>query len=99
MLDLAANGAKGKLATEFFGTKNYDRWYHQRYDCRYGAGPRHGTTVFSIGLHLEVRDTELTPEQVDAALYILENMRLGKLTVTKQGLAIGEGSTAVTGQD
>ena len=39
-----------KLRTEYIGCKNYDGFYCQREDHKYGYGPRHGSTVFEIGL-------------------------------------------------
>ena len=68
----------GRLRREFFGTKNYDRWHNQRCDCVYGYGPRHGSIVFSVGIDRRFRDRwaagELAPEDVDAALYYLNNL-------------------------
>lgn len=40
-----------KLRTEYIGCKNYDGFYCQREDHKYGYGPRHGSTVFKIALH------------------------------------------------
>lgn len=45
------------LVKEFMGVKNYDGFYHQRTDCQYGYGPRHGSIVFSIGLSRNVRES------------------------------------------
>lgn len=45
----------GCLTDQFYGVKNYDGFYHQRTDCEYGYGPRHGSIVFAIGLCLHVR--------------------------------------------
>lgn len=68
-----------KLRHEYFGTKNYDRWTHQRSNHTYGYGPSHGSIVFEIGLPGPVRDRlrnggELTPEEKDAAIYYLLNL-------------------------
>ena len=75
-IEIAARG--GKLATYYFGTKNYARWSDQRTDCNYGMGPRHGTIGFSVGLTRENRgrDVVLSPDQIDAALYYLHNLSL-----------------------
>ncbi len=60
-----------------FGTKDYDRWSGQRSDHPYGYGPRHGSTVFAVGLTGEVRrreSRELTPDEIEAAVYYLTNL-------------------------
>lgn len=67
----------GDLWRVAFGTKNYDRWSGQRSDHEYGYGPRHGSTVFSVGLASDVRKRdprELTPDEVEAAVYYLTNL-------------------------
>lgn len=71
------------LQERYFGTKNYDAWYHQREDHEYCYGPRHGSTVFSVGLSSEYRKQELTIEQKDAAIYYLEMLKAGKLNQKK----------------
>ena len=65
------------LWTRYFGTKNYDRWIGQREDHQYGYCPKHGSTVFRIGLKPEVRafpQSELTPEQVESCVYYLTHL-------------------------
>lgn len=69
---LAQEGGKA-LRSEYFGTKSYDRWVGQRSDHAYGMCPSHGYIIFAIGLR--VRDRDLTPEEIDDALYYLENMK------------------------
>ncbi len=59
---------------EYFGTKNYDRWYSQRSDHPYGMGPRHGSTNFAIGLAREARERDLTDTEREALAYYLENI-------------------------
>lgn len=66
-----------------YSTKNYSGWYHQREDHQYGYGPRHGSTVFSIGLKPEYRTAELTQEQRNACIYMLESLKAGKLNQKK----------------
>lgn len=65
----------GRLRTEYFGIKNYEAFGDQREDHRYGYGPRHGSTVFSVGLVDEVRSREdicpLRAEEIEDALYFL----------------------------
>ena len=74
------------LRQVFFGCKNYDRWTCQRDDCEYGYGPRHGSTVFQIGLHKEYRgeNVGLTEQQRSNCIYYLEALRAGKLKTTKE---------------
>jgi hypothetical protein len=67
----------GDLWRVTFGTKNYDGWRGQRSDHQYGYGPRHGSVCFSVGLTPEVRKgtpADLTPEQIEAAIYLLTNL-------------------------
>lgn len=62
-----------KLRTEYFGNKRYGRYY-QRNDCRYGWGPSCGGIVDRIGLRNWQDDfRELTPEEVEAAIYYIRN--------------------------
>lgn len=66
------------LYRHFYGTKNYDGFIGQRCDCKYDFGPRHGTTVFSVGLTEEVRRREggwdaLTEQEKEDALWYLQN--------------------------
>lgn len=58
-----------KLRTEYIGCKNYDGFYCQREDHKYGYGPRHGSTVFEIGL----RDPSHTfsDYDIEVCLYFL----------------------------
>lgn len=67
------------LNNVFFGCKNYDRWTHQREDCEYGYGPRHGSIVFAIGLRPEWRNKGLTERQRSCCIYYLEALKAGKL--------------------
>ena len=74
----AVSHAKSLLASNpealkkvYIGIKNYAHFGDQREDHDYGMGPRHGDTVFSIGLTLEARKRELTPEEIEDALYFL----------------------------
>lgn len=67
------------LNTNFFGTKDYSGWSHQREDNSYGYGPKHGSTVFSIGLQSDYRNKELTESQRASAIYYLEMLKAGKL--------------------
>lgn len=67
----------GDLWRVAFGTKNYAGWQGQRSDHEYGYGPRHGSTVFSVGFTDAVRKRDpqaLTPEEVEAAIYYLTNI-------------------------
>lgn len=59
----------------YFGCKNYDRWDNQRSDHPYGFGPKHGSTVFALGLKSEFCAKELTEEQRNACIYYLENLK------------------------
>ena len=60
------------------GTKSYDRWHGQRCDCQYGTGPRHGSIIFQIRVHADVRknrkQSDLTADEVDACVYYLMNI-------------------------
>ena len=67
------------LRSVCYGVKDYSGFYHQRCDCEYGMGPRHGSVVFGIGL--QDRKVVLTPEMRDACIYYLEKFRNGQLTV------------------
>ncbi len=79
--DLLAGGVK--LRHQGFGTKSYGRWHGQRSDHTYGYGPKHGSTIFQVGLAKEFRADEysakdthvsLTDEQLSAAIYCLRNL-------------------------
>lgn len=63
-----------KLRQNFFGTKDYAHWSGQRSDHSYGFGPSHGSTVFSVGLTQEARKRDLTPNEIDAAIYVIRNI-------------------------
>lgn len=69
----------GDLWKCYFGTKNYDGWRGQRSDCEYGYGPRHGVTIFKVGVVSDVRkerkQTDLTPKEIEAAIYYLVNIQ------------------------
>lgn len=71
MSDLAQSRGS-RLKKEYFGVKNYDRFFRQRSDHSYGFGPRHGSIVFAVGL-ADVR-SELSDEQIDDAMYVLLNL-------------------------
>lgn len=73
------------LTSHRLGVKNYDGFYHQRCDCEYGFGPRHGTVVFSIGLRSEYRTLPKGVDSLPCALrddcmYYLESLKQGYLT-------------------
>jgi hypothetical protein len=65
-----------KIRKQYFGCKDYECFSCQGSDHEYGYGPRHGSTVFSIGLRQEKRNTEFTPEEIDACLYYLLNLKI-----------------------
>lgn len=69
----------GDLWSHYFGTKNYDRWSGQRSDHQYGYGPGHGSICFEVGIVRDVRknrkQSELTPEEIEAAIYYLTNIQ------------------------
>ena len=70
----------GHLRTEYFGTKNYGRWFHQGSNHEYGFGPRHGSIVFAIGLKPDIRKRlseggSLSEAERDAAIYYLLNLK------------------------
>lgn len=69
------------LKVGYYGTKNYDRWYGQRNDSEYGTRPRHGSTVFEIGLKADARKRALTDEEKNACIYYL--MNLAQIDATK----------------
>jgi hypothetical protein len=65
------------LKERFFGTKDYSGWTHQREDCSYGYGPKHGGIVFAVELNQEFRgDRVLTAEEIDDAVYLLVAMQM-----------------------
>lgn len=70
----AGTGGRGNLKIEYFGTKQYDRWYGQRSDHGYGYSPKHGSIIFSVALRDDARHRELTPEEREAAIYYLMNL-------------------------
>jgi hypothetical protein len=72
--DLALGGER--IASRYFGVKNYDGFGDQRTDCEYGMGPRHGSIVCSIGLTRTLRDRirsgpHLEDSEIEDALYLL----------------------------
>lgn len=74
----AAEGDYKDLWRYYFGTKSYDGWHGQREDHAYGYGPRHGSTIFRIGVNDGVREnrkqSDLTDEEVEAVIYYLTNL-------------------------
>lgn len=66
------------LWTEYFGTKNYDRWSGQRSNHEYGYGPKHGSTVFAVEINSNIRmstpQSELTERQIEAVVYFLTHL-------------------------
>ena len=68
----------GDLWMRYFGTKNYNCWHGQREDHEYGYGPRHGSTIFKVGIVEQVRknrkQSELTTDEIEAAIYYLTNL-------------------------
>jgi hypothetical protein len=75
------------LNSVYFGCKDYDRWSHQREDCQYGYGPRHGSIVFAIELRSEHRNKGLTDGQRSDCIYYLEALKAGKLWQPQQQAA------------
>ena len=69
-IDDLLNGCK-HMKYEYFGAKDYDGFRNQREDHKYGCGPRHGSTVFALGLNNPQK--ELTPEEIECCLYYLYN--------------------------
>lgn len=70
--DLAAGGER--LRRGYLGVKNYDAFGDQRCDCEYGMGPRHGSIVFAVGLTRSARERDLTPDEIEAGLYLLATL-------------------------
>jgi len=67
--------AKDAMRREYFGLKNYEHWSHQRSDHEYGYGPRHGSTVFMVGLTKDARSRSgLTLQERDDAIWYLRNL-------------------------
>lgn len=60
--------------TRYLGTKNYSGWSNQREDHEYGRGPKHGSTVFALGLERDARKRDLTDDERNALIYYLENI-------------------------
>jgi len=58
----------------YFGTKSYDRWHGQRSDHPYGTCPRHGSIIFAVSFINDARTRSLTPEEVHATVYYLNNV-------------------------
>jgi hypothetical protein len=75
------------LNSVYFGCKDYDRWSHQREDCQYGYGPRHGSIVFAIELRQEHRNKGLTEQHRSDCIYYLEGLKAGKLRTNAAKLA------------
>lgn len=89
MLDLTVGGRY--LVNSYFGVKNYAGFGDQRSDAPYGHGPRHGNTVFSIGLQPEIRDRlrgggELISDEIEDALYLLSTLSVAQQTATHTGI-------------
>lgn len=61
------------LKNVYFGTKNYDRWYGQASYHEYGYGPKHGSTVFAVGLKEGARKRDLTDQEREACIYVMRN--------------------------
>jgi hypothetical protein len=75
MIDWLATGEKCTYhtpATGYFGVKIYSGFGEQREDHEYGFGPKHGSTVFAVGLREPKR--ELSSDEREAALYYLLNI-------------------------
>lgn len=74
----------GDLWRVSFGTKNYASWSGQRSDHEYGYGPKHGSICFEVGLVRSVREnkkySDLLPEEIEAAIYYLTNIKLVQLS-------------------
>lgn len=66
------------LWKQFFGTKSYEHWHGQRSDHPYGYGPKHGSTIFSVGVRSDIRRDrapfDLTDAELDAVIYYLTNI-------------------------
>lgn len=81
------------LRKQFMGTKDYDRFRGQRSDCEYGFAPRHGHTVFAIGLNHEARERlnaggELTATEIEASVNVLQRSAVGQRWISaRQSLA------------
>lgn len=78
-----------RLYSEYFGVKNYAAFGDQREDHRYGYCPRHGYIVFSVGIkearRSRIRNGEpLTPEELEACIYYLENVKRGNVVRREQ---------------
>ena len=59
MIDWLATGEKRTYhtpATGYFGVKIYSGFGEQREDHEYGFGPKHGSTVFAVGLREPKRE-------------------------------------------
>ena len=76
--DAILDVAKGVvyMRSKYIGCKNYEGWTCQREDHPYGYGPRHGSTVFKLGL----RDSTkiLSEEDIEACLYFLNSLKSEK---------------------
>lgn len=82
------NGGEG-LWTQYFATKYYDSFYHQRCDNPYGHGPKHGYITFAVGLSKGIREREhkfLFEHEIEACVYYLTNLAaIQKVTVPASG--------------
>jgi len=71
--------------TIYFGCKDYSEWVSQRDDGAYFTGPKHGTTVFAIGLaeqyHGKIEPTEQNKN--DMLYYIMNITEIQKAKVMK----------------
>lgn len=66
-----------EMFSEYCGTKSYDRWHGQHSNHSYGCGPRHGSTIFTIGFTRPVRAREekmLSEDEINACVYYLRNL-------------------------
>ncbi len=72
-----------EMKQQYFGAKDYSGWSGQRSNHEYGYGPKHGGIVLSCGLTKEARKRELTDEEIEAALYYLNNIEAVQSAATK----------------
>lgn len=63
-----------RLKKHYFGNKEYSG-FHQRCDCEYFFGPKHGGISERIQLNVEYRGKDLTDDQKDACIYYLKNYK------------------------
>lgn len=74
---LAVGPRAGLLQTGYVGTKDYDRFGDQRFDSDYAFRPRHGHIVFEIGLVQGARKRDLSVEERESAIKVLEAVKSG----------------------